>query len=92
MLPFLGSVLHMLTYSLPAILGPVGAGEEEVLDDDDDEQGLGDNAGGVSGQGGDNGVHRVGEPPRSGAQATATYYAAVQVDVCGLRGVRGEAW
>lgn len=69
MLPFLGSMLHMLTYSLPAILGPVGAGEDEALDDDEqdfDKRGTGGTAGEAA-------------EPRSGAQATATYYAAVQV-------------
>lgn len=65
MLSFLGSILHMLTYSLPAILGPVGAGEEEALEDE---------------AAGSSGVDRdVAAEPRSGAQATATYYAAVQV-------------
>eukprot|EP00903_Cladosiphon_okamuranus_P008054 g7768.t1 len=71
MLPFLGSVLHMLTYSLPAILGPVGAAEESPLDTDDEES---DKEGGLNG---------AGAEPKSGAQATATYYAAVQfVRVC----------
>ena len=69
MLPFLGSVLHMLTYSLPAILGPVGAAEESPLDTDD-EGSEKDVDGGLSG---------AGPEPKSGAQATATYYAAVQV-------------
>lgn len=68
MLPFLGSVLHMLTYSLPAILGPVGAAEESPLDTDDEESEKEDDGGGVDGAG-----------QKSGAQATATYYAAVQV-------------
>eukprot|EP00752_Nemacystus_decipiens_P001840 g1774.t1 len=76
MLPFLGSVLHMLTYSLPAILGPVGAAEESPLDTDDEgsEKDTQDADGGPSG---------AGAEPKSGAQATATYYAAVQfVRVC----------
>ena len=67
MLPFLGSVLHMLTYSLPAILGPVGAAEENPSDahEEDEKEGR---------------SFSIAEPePRSGAQATATYYAAVQV-------------
>lgn len=69
MLPFLGSVLHMLTYSLPAILGPVGAAEELATDADESEHvGMEDKELGVG-----------GAEPRSGAQATATYYAAVQV-------------
>ncbi|CAM9317037.1 unnamed protein product, partial [Laminaria digitata] len=71
MLPFLGSVLHMLTYSLPAILGPVGAAEESPSDahEEDEKEGR---------------SFSVAEAePRSGAQATATYYAAVQfVRVC----------
>lgn len=68
MLPFLGSVLHMLTYSLPAILGPVGAAEESPLEtDDESEKDSQDGLGGVDAE------------PKSGAQATATYYAAVQV-------------
>lgn len=79
MLPFLGSVLHMLTYSLPAILGPVGAAEESPLDTDD--EGSEKDGGGLSGA--------AGAEPKSGAQATATYYAAVQV-CCG--GGRRPAW
>lgn len=93
MLPFLGSVLHMLTYSLPAILGPVGAAEESPLDTDDEDSEK-DVDGGLSG---------AGPEPKSGAQATATYYAAVQVlkpetwtSVCvcwrgGVMGVNGRA-
>ncbi|CAM9212486.1 unnamed protein product, partial [Ectocarpus sp. 12 AP-2014] len=74
MLPFLGSVLHMLTYSLPAILGPVGAAEENPLDSDD-EGSEKDEHDGLSGG--------IDAEPKSGAQATATYYAAVQfVRVC----------
>lgn len=79
MLPFLGSILHMLTYSLPAILGPVGSGEEEAHDDDehDLERKM---AGGAALTG--DGAEAPAEP-RSGAQATATYYAAVQVKLDG---------
>lgn len=66
MLPFLGSVLHMLTYSLPAILGPVGAAEESPSDANEEDE--------------KESRFSVAEAePRSGAQATATYYAAVQV-------------
>lgn len=69
MLPFLGSVLHMLTYSLPAILGPVGAAEELATDADEfGHTGVGEKE-----------IGGAGAEPRSGAQATATYYAAVQV-------------
>lgn len=67
MLPFLGSVLHMLTYSLPAILGPVGAAEESPLETDDESEKDSNDGLGVDAE------------PKSGAQATATYYAAVQV-------------
>lgn len=67
MLPFLGSVLHMLTYSLPAILGPVGAAEENPLETDDESEKDSNDGLGVDAE------------PKSGAQATATYYAAVQV-------------
>lgn len=73
MLPFLGSVLHMLTYSLPAILGPVGAAEESPLDTDDE----GSEKDHDDAQ--DGGLGGAGAEPKSGAQATATYYAAVQV-------------
>lgn len=72
MLPFLGSVLHMLTYSLPAILGPVGAAEEHPTDEDDDESDK---------DAPDHGLAGADAEPKSGAQATATYYAAVQVGV-----------
>ena len=63
----------MLNYSMPAILGPVGAAEEEPGDAGDDEfdKDASSGAPNVSSGG-------VAEP-RSGAQATATYYAAVQV-------------
>lgn len=73
MLPFLGSVLHMLTYSLPAILGPVGAAEESPLDLDTDDEGEGESSDKEAELSG------AGAEPKSGAQATATYYAAVQV-------------
>lgn len=81
MLPFLGSVLHMLTYSLPAILGPVGAAEESPLDTDDEasEKDAAQDGSGMSG---------MDAEPKSGAQATATYYAAVQV-CAGLSRVDG---
>lgn len=59
----------MLTYSLPAILGPVGAAEELATDVDE----FGHAGVGEKEMGG------AGAEPRSGAQATATYYAAVQV-------------
>lgn len=78
MLPFLGSVLHMLTYSLVALLGPVGAGEEEVVDADDEQEFDKELGGGVA-SGGDKSFAAAAAAPRSGAQATATYYAAVQV-------------
>lgn len=67
MLPFLGSVLHMLTYSLPAMLGPVGAAEDAHGDAEDQELDKEVREGASSAE------------PKSGAQATATYYAAVQV-------------
>lgn len=78
MLPFLGSVLHMLTYSLVALLGPVGAGEEEAAfnDEDDEDRQFEKELGGGEKMAASAG--RAAEP-RSGAQATATYYAAVQV-------------
>lgn len=66
MLPFLGSILHMLTYSLPAILGPVGAAEDDPADLEDRDFDKDTNDG-------------ADDEHRSGAQATATYYAAVQV-------------
>lgn len=83
MLPFLGSVLHMLTYSLPAILGPVGAAEENPLDSDDEESEK-DEHDGLSGG--------VDAEPKSGAQATATYYAAVQVIFLRVLGARDLAF
>lgn len=73
MLPFLGSILHMLSYSLPAILGPVGAAEEGPGDDADQGSMKEDEGAVVAHEG-----QPVDEEPRSGAQATATYYAAVQ--------------
>lgn len=80
MLPFLGNVLHLLTYSLVAILGPVGAGEEEVeadVADEDDHEFEKELEG--EGGGGNKPVGGKTANTRSGAQATATYYAAVQV-------------
>ena len=74
MLPFLGSILHMLNYSLPAILGPVGAAEDGPGDADDHELGINGPIVGHDSSG-------VDVVPKSGAQATATYYAAVQVSV-----------
>lgn len=62
----------MLTYSLPAILGPVGAAEEGPADSDDQDFDH-------DGPDRETEADGDGETRSGGAQATATYYAAVQV-------------